>query len=115
MSSARRRFLLSAAAFGGAALTRSFTRSATASPGPSEFQDAGKIPQAQATPVQSVRPDITSRGAAQAMYAERRNWGRWGTDDQMGAVNLLTQEKRAQRGRTGDDGPNGLSESCLRT
>ena len=24
----------------------------------------------------------------------RRNWGRWGTDDQVGAVNLITAEKR---------------------
>jgi kynurenine formamidase len=95
MSSARRRFLLSAAAFGGAALTRSFARSASASPEASEFQADPKIPQAQATPVESVRPDISSREAAQAMYAERRNWGRWGADDQLGAVNLLTREKRA--------------------
>ena len=29
------------------------------------------------------------------MYRERRNWGRWGTDDQVGAVNLITPEKKA--------------------
>lgn len=30
-----------------------------------------------------------------AMYRRRRNWGRWGTDDQVGAINLITAEKRA--------------------
>jgi hypothetical protein len=28
-------------------------------------------------------------------YAYRRNWGRWGADDQRGAVNLITPAKRA--------------------
>ena len=27
---------------------------------------------------------------------DRRNWGRWGKDDQVGAVNLITPQKRAQ-------------------
>jgi kynurenine formamidase len=27
--------------------------------------------------------------------SERRNWGRWGDDDQRGAINLITPEKRA--------------------
>ncbi|HZP57346.1 MAG TPA: cyclase family protein [Dehalococcoidia bacterium] len=27
---------------------------------------------------------------------ERRNWGRWGADDQRGAINLITPEKRVQ-------------------
>ena len=30
-----------------------------------------------------------------ALYRSRRNWGRWGDDDQVGAVNLITAEKRA--------------------
>lgn len=28
--------------------------------------------------------------------AERRNWGRWGPDDQLGAINLITPEKRRE-------------------
>ena len=60
-SPTRRRFLMSAAAFGGAALM---------SP-----------PSANA---QSANP-----------YTYRRNWGRWGADDQKGAVNLITPAKRA--------------------
>jgi kynurenine formamidase len=31
---------------------------------------------------------------AEAVYVRRRNWGRWGPDDPMGAVNLITAEKR---------------------
>jgi len=27
-------------------------------------------------------------------YLKRRNWGRWGEDDQRGAINLITPEKR---------------------
>ena len=29
------------------------------------------------------------------MYRDRRNWGRWGDGDQVGAINLITPEKRA--------------------
>ena len=30
---------------------------------------------------------------------ERRNWGRWGKDDQKGAMNLVTPAKRAAAAR----------------
>jgi kynurenine formamidase len=42
----------------------------------------------------------------QAYYEEHRNWGRWGDDDEAGALNLVTDEKRmeaiglVQQGRT---------------
>ena len=79
----RRRFLMQAAAFGGVALA--------ARPGMSPVRAAGQ-----------------SGGAVDyaAMYRDRRNWGRWGTDDQVGAINLITAEKRraaaglVQTGRT---------------
>ncbi|MDE0495025.1 MAG: hypothetical protein OXH54_13870 [Acidimicrobiaceae bacterium] len=29
-----------------------------------------------------------------AYLAEHRNWGRWGHDDELGALNLITAEKR---------------------
>ena len=29
-----------------------------------------------------------------AYLKEDRNWGRWGNDDQVGAVNMVTPEKR---------------------
>jgi kynurenine formamidase len=31
-----------------------------------------------------------------AMFEELKNWGRWGTDDQRGALNLITPSKRIQ-------------------
>jgi len=67
-SSTRRRFLLSAAAFGGASLVR------------------------RADAAQSSQ---SAQGrASENAFEYRRNWGRWGPDDQMGAVNLITPAKR---------------------
>jgi hypothetical protein len=34
-----------------------------------------------------------------AYIRERRNWGRWGRDDQVGAINLITPAKRAAAAR----------------
>ena len=31
-----------------------------------------------------------------AYLKDDRNWGRWGDDDQLGAVNMITQEKRVE-------------------
>src|SRR6266851_2342097 len=39
------------------------------------------------------RPD-PSKAEVQSYLTDRRNWGRWGADDQVGAVNLITPEKR---------------------
>jgi kynurenine formamidase len=36
------------------------------------------------------------RARVQALLHGRDNWGRWGEDDQVGAVNLITDEKRAE-------------------
>ncbi len=47
-----------------------------------------------------------SRDEIMRNFKERRNWGRWGDDDAVGAVNLITPEKRlaalasVQSGRT---------------
>ena len=47
-----------------------------------------------------------SRDEIMRNYKERRNWGRWGDDDSVGAINLITVEKRlaalasVQNGRT---------------
>ena len=79
----RRRFLMQAAAFGGVALA--------ARPGVS--------------PVRAAAQSGSSVDYA-AMYRDRRNWGRWGANDQVGAINLITAEKRraaaglVQTGRT---------------
>ena len=43
-------------------------------------------------------PGEPARTAAEALsfLRERRNWGRWGADDQRGAINLITPEKRVR-------------------
>jgi len=82
MSTTRRDFLATAAAVGGSWI---------AEPTPA----AGQAPQ-----------PAPPRGEIETAYAARRNWGRWGADDQRGAANLMTPQKRAAaaalvtRGRT---------------
>ena len=113
MASSRRRFLttLTTAAAGGAALggpaaawngragrpvalhafspgellERHLSRSA---PAGSAGAPAG-APGAQADPRMPTAEEVRS------WYTDRRNWGRWGDDDEKGAVNLITPEKSA--------------------
>ncbi|MSQ12628.1 MAG: cyclase family protein [Dehalococcoidia bacterium] len=37
-----------------------------------------------------------SKAEIESYLKEKNNWGRWGKDDQVGAVNLITPQKRAQ-------------------
>lgn len=37
-----------------------------------------------------------TKADTERMLHERRNWGRWGADDELGAVNLVTPEKRRE-------------------
>lgn len=37
----------------------------------------------------------TSAAEFQAIFDQVKNWGRWGADDQRGALNLITKDKRA--------------------
>jgi hypothetical protein len=39
---------------------------------------------------------IPTRAEVDGYLRDRRNWGRWGANDQVGAVNLITAEKRLQ-------------------
>ena len=39
---------------------------------------------------------MPSRDEVESYLVDRRNWGRWGPDDQVGAVNLITAEKRVR-------------------
>lgn len=82
MTSSRRRFLLSAVAAGGASMA---SRTAP---------DTAAAPSSLAAPGQTPSTPSTNAEAENA-FAYRRNWGRWGADDQMGAVNLITPAKRA--------------------
>jgi kynurenine formamidase len=47
-----------------------------------------------------------------AWFTSLSNWGRWGSDDERGTLNLITAEKRAQAARLVRDG---LVISCART
>ncbi|HWC29912.1 MAG TPA: cyclase family protein, partial [Dehalococcoidia bacterium] len=39
---------------------------------------------------------LMSQAEAQAYLKANSNWGRWGKDDQIGAMNLITPEKRLE-------------------
>jgi hypothetical protein len=41
----------------------------------------------------------TSKEELERWMTELSNWGRWGKDDQLGTVNLITPEKRKQAAR----------------
>jgi kynurenine formamidase len=41
-------------------------------------------------------PDLPPADEMRALFTDRNNWGRWGADDQRGAINLITPEKRQQ-------------------
>jgi kynurenine formamidase len=43
-----------------------------------------------------VERRIPTREEVLAYLHERRNWGRWGRDDQVGAINLITPEKKVK-------------------
>ena len=114
MASSRRRFLMHAAAMGTAALAR--PGQAWAAPGEPAVA-GGSVPATFSPPELLARQAARARRAAAAaphpapapatatqssggtdyaaMYRDRRNWGRWGRDDQVGAINLITPEKRA--------------------
>ena len=115
MASSRRRFLKHAAAMGTAALAhpgRAWAAPANVpadgpGPVPETFsppelltRQAARARRAAAAAVRSARATastVQSSGEVDyaAMYRDRRNWGRWGDADQVGAINLITPEKRA--------------------
>jgi kynurenine formamidase len=47
------------------------------------------------SPRSAVKPKLT-KADIEAMMTSLSNWGRWGKDDQLGALNLITPEKRRQ-------------------
>ena len=117
MASSRRRFLMHAAAMGTAALAH--PGQAPAAAGSAASTPTGAVPETFSPPELLARQAARARRAAAAvaaphpttasaamgqsgagvdyaaMYRDRRNWGRWGDDDQVGAINLITAEKRA--------------------
>ena len=56
----------------------------------------GLAAHAQQTPTaEAPGPEVT-RAQTQRWMTELSNWGRWGKDDQLGTLNLITPEKRQQ-------------------
>lgn len=47
-----------------------------------------------ASPVAAYQTPVARSVELQNVFEYRRNWGRWGPDDQMGAVNLITPARR---------------------
>ena len=111
MASSRRRFLttLTTAAAGSAALA---ARPAAAWNGaavrpaapdglsPAELLERQLVrPAANAAPGAAAAarqdPRMPTPEEVQSWYTDRRNWGRWGDDDEKGAINLITDEKSA--------------------
>ena len=52
------------------------------------------VDRAQAQDAAAAKPQMT-QADVERLVKELSNWGRWGTDDQRGALNLITPEKRA--------------------
>jgi kynurenine formamidase len=42
---------------------------------------------------------VPTKAEVESYLKDRRNWGRWGADDQVGAVNLITPQKRVNAAR----------------
>ena len=54
---------------------------------------------AQSAP-QGAAPTPVTRADFERWKKELSNWGRWGNDDQIGALNLITPAKRRQAARS---------------
>src|ERR1700752_1093554 len=50
----------------------------------------------EAVAAASTRPALVSKAEYDKWRTERSNWGRWGKDDQVGAINMITPAKRKQ-------------------
>src|SRR5678815_4045711 len=48
--------------------------------------------------------EIVSEAEVIGYYTSLSNWGRWGTEDEFGTLNLITPEKRKQAGALVRDG-----------
>src|SRR5262245_30987776 len=55
----------------------------------------GRGPSPEALAAAGTRPTV-SKAEYEKWKAELSNWGRWGKDDQLGAINLITTAKRKQ-------------------
>ncbi len=110
MASSRRRFLTTfgAAAAGGAVSLRARTSAgAKTSPTDARAIDAfsptelleqrarDTVSAGRAAPAAQADSRMPTAAEVESWYTDRRNWGRWGDDDQKGAINLITPAKSA--------------------
>ena len=113
MATSRRRFLAAVGAAAGSAGVAGGARilASNGSPGlsagsaqaadafsPSELlarHAQATVAAGTAPPAAQADPRMPSQAEVESWYTDRRNWGRWGDDDQKGAVNLITPEKSA--------------------
>ena len=107
MAPSRRQFLttLSSATAGGAAVLGPSTawsgRTVLADASPESFSPGELLEEhalktaavGEATTAGQSDPRMPSAAEVRSWYTERRNWERWGRNDQKGAVNLITPEK----------------------
>ena len=70
----------------------------------SQGQGRGRGPSPEALATASTRPAVVSKAEYEKWKTELSNWGRWGTDDQLGAINLITPAKRKQAAGLVKDG-----------
>src|SRR6202008_1259496 len=89
-----------------ASRTRSGVRAKNAGAGPAVMPDTiARRRQLITSPLwtEATMPErpLPSEQEVLGWIRQRRNWGRWGKDDQIGALNLVTPAKRAAAARLG--------------
>src|SRR5205085_914806 len=62
---------------------------------PAQARGRGRGPSPEALAAAGTRPAV-SKAEYEKWKTELSNWGRWGKDDQVGAMNLITPAKRKQ-------------------
>jgi kynurenine formamidase len=62
---------------------------------PAQARGRGRGPSPEALAAAGTRPTV-SKAEYEKWKTELSNWGRWGKDDQLGAINLITPAKRKQ-------------------
>jgi kynurenine formamidase len=64
--------------------------------GQAQGRGRGRGPSPEALATAGARPPLVSKAQYEQWKTELSNWGRWGKDDQLGAINLITPAKRKQ-------------------
>ena len=93
MSASRRQYLKSTLALSGAAVG---SRAGGWTEGSFDGLNAATPRTTTTARAQGSAPRLPTQADINEWYTTRRNWGRWGDDDEIGAVNLITAEKRRE-------------------